>query len=67
LERKGAGRRLEALVAALRSLPIPVLGHIKDGALILDLRCLDDEAAFVAQLAHLSARVAAAEATHAPA
>jgi L-seryl-tRNA(Ser) seleniumtransferase len=50
VERKGAGTRLEALAAAFRRLPIPVIGHIKDGALVLDLRCLDDEAGFVAQL-----------------
>jgi L-seryl-tRNA(Ser) seleniumtransferase len=63
--RKGAGRRLEALVLALRRLPIPVLGHVKDGALILDLRCLDDEAAFLAQLAELDAHVAEGQAGHA--
>jgi L-seryl-tRNA(Ser) seleniumtransferase len=51
--RKSAGRRLEALVLVLRQLPIPVLGHVKDGALILDLRCLDDETAFLAQLEEL--------------
>jgi L-seryl-tRNA(Ser) seleniumtransferase len=58
--RKSAGRRLEALVLALRQLPIPVLGHVKDGALILDLRCLDDERAFSAQLEELGSHVAEA-------
>ena len=53
VERKGSGTRLEVLAVAFRSLPIPVIGHIKDGALILDLRCLDDEAAFLAQLPQL--------------
>lgn len=53
LVRKGGGTRLDALAAALRSLPIPVLGRIAEGALVLDLRCLDDEAGFAAQLAHL--------------
>jgi L-seryl-tRNA(Ser) seleniumtransferase len=53
--RKGAGTRLEALAAGLRSLPIPVIGRIEDGALVLDLRCLDDEAGFVAQLGALRA------------
>ncbi len=67
VDRKGAGRRLEALVSALRGLAVPVLGHVKDGALILDLRCLDDEAQFLAQLAQLPARLAASEATHVPA
>ena len=55
VDRKGGGRRLGALVSALRGLAVPVLGHVKDGALILDLRCLDDEAAFLAQLAALQA------------
>jgi L-seryl-tRNA(Ser) seleniumtransferase len=40
---------------ALRNLPVPVVGRIENGALILDLRCLDDEDAFVANLATLEA------------
>ena len=44
---KAAAPALEALAAAFRSLPIPVIGRIKDGALIFDLRCLDDEAGFL--------------------
>ena len=51
-----------ALAAAFRSLPIPVIGHIKDGALVLDLRCLDDEEGFLAQLAQLPARLEGNEA-----
>ena len=31
----------DRLSTMLRALPKPVLGHIRDGALILDLRCLD--------------------------
>ncbi len=50
---RGSGRLLAALASALRSLPIPVIGRIEDGALLLDLRCLDDEKAFVANLAGL--------------
>jgi len=50
---KGGGRQLEALAAALRALPVPVIGRIKEGALILDLRTLEDEAAFVSQLGSL--------------
>ena len=38
---------------------MPVIGHIKDGALILDLRCLDDEAGFLAQLGQLRVQSAA--------
>ena len=49
--RKGAAT--DALASAFRALPVPVIGRIKDGAFILDLRCLDDEAGFVAQLAKL--------------
>jgi L-seryl-tRNA(Ser) seleniumtransferase len=45
------GRGLAALAASLRALPVPVVGRIRDGALILDLRCLDDEAALLASLA----------------
>lgn len=48
-KRKGAA--LDALSERLRKLPIPVIGRIHDDALMLDLRCLDDEAAFRAQLA----------------
>jgi L-seryl-tRNA(Ser) seleniumtransferase len=48
---RGAGRALDSLAAALRALPVPVIGHIADGALVLDLRCLEDEAGFVANLA----------------
>ena len=48
------GRALEVLTAAFRELPRPVIGHLRDGALVLDLRCLEDEAGFVANLASLS-------------
>jgi L-seryl-tRNA(Ser) seleniumtransferase len=57
VHRKGAGRSIEGLISTFRSLPIPVVGHINDGALILDLRCLDDEAAFLAQLPQLRAHL----------
>jgi L-seryl-tRNA(Ser) seleniumtransferase len=51
---KGAGRRLELLVSAFRSLPIPVVGRVRDGEFIFDLRCLDDEASFLGQLPRLA-------------
>jgi len=43
-------RGAEALAASFRALPIPVIGRISEDRLVLDLRCLEDEAAFVAQL-----------------
>ena len=56
LRRHGAGGRApERLAARLRALPIPVIGRVAEGAVVLDLRCLDDEAAFLAQLPVLAA------------
>ena len=52
--KKGRGTALKFLAEAFAGLPMPVLGHIHDGALIFDLRCLEDEAGFLAQLSHLS-------------
>ena len=47
------GRAVEGLARAFRHLPMPVIGRIADNALLFDLRTLDDEAGFTAQLAHL--------------
>jgi len=47
-KRKGAAAA--AIAAAFRALPVPVIGRVRDGAFILDLRCLDDEEGFIAQL-----------------
>ncbi|MFO1219302.1 MAG: L-seryl-tRNA(Sec) selenium transferase [Burkholderiaceae bacterium] len=49
-EKKGSGRALDELAAALRALPLPVIGRIADDRLLLDLRCLEDAAPFTAQL-----------------
>ncbi len=49
------GNAVEALAKQLRALPVPVIGRIEGGRVILDLRCLDDEAGFVGQLALLTA------------
>ena len=49
-----AGSALQRIAAAFRRLPVPVIGRVQDNAFILDLRCLDDEAAFAAQLVELT-------------
>jgi L-seryl-tRNA(Ser) seleniumtransferase len=50
---RGEGMRLQQLSRAFRALPIPVIGVISDGALRFDVRCIEDEEAFVTQLAEL--------------
>jgi len=50
---KLGGRTLVNLAASLRNLPIPVVGRIDRGALILDVRCLEDVAEFYANIKHL--------------
>ena len=52
---KRPGKTLLTVEAAFRALPVPVIGHIRDDAYRLDLRCLEDkdEVSFVAQLPHL--------------
>lgn len=49
LKAKGVDR----IADLFRRLPIPVIGRIADGTLFFDLRTLDDEAAFTAQLDEL--------------
>ena len=50
---RGAGSLLKRLATGLRGLDIPVIGRIEEQALVLDLRCLEDESAFVTNLASL--------------
>jgi L-seryl-tRNA(Ser) seleniumtransferase len=49
-----SGGAVEALARRLRALPVPVIGRIEGGRVILDLRCLEDEVEFVAQFGGLS-------------
>jgi L-seryl-tRNA(Ser) seleniumtransferase len=52
---KGAdSRALRQLERALRQLPVPVIGRVHDAAIWLDLRCLESEAEFLAQLAQFA-------------
>lgn len=50
---RGRGRMLASLATALRRLPVPVVGRTAADALLLDLRCLEDEAGFLANLESL--------------
>ena len=49
-EGRGAGGLVTRMAESFRALPAPVIGRVQDGAFLLDLRCLGDEAAFTAQL-----------------
>lgn len=49
-----SGQATAAIAAALRLLPAPVIGRVKDGAIWLDLRTLADEATFTEQLKQLA-------------
>jgi L-seryl-tRNA(Ser) seleniumtransferase len=49
-----SGRALRELAGALRRLPLPIIGRIAEDALLLDLRCLDDEQALLDDIARLA-------------
>jgi len=51
---RGVGTALQRIAAGFRHLPVPVIGRIDNDAFVMDVRCLDDEAGFTAQLAELS-------------
>jgi L-seryl-tRNA(Ser) seleniumtransferase len=51
--RRDRNRAIAQLQAALRRLPLPVIGRIEDGAALLDCRCVEDVASVVASLAAL--------------
>jgi L-seryl-tRNA(Ser) seleniumtransferase len=48
------GGKLNRLAEAFRNLPVPVIGRMADGAMLLDCRCLEDEETFLRQLDRLS-------------
>jgi L-seryl-tRNA(Ser) seleniumtransferase len=41
------------IAKAFRNLPVPVIGRVAAGEFVMDLRCLEDEEHFNAQLSHL--------------
>jgi L-seryl-tRNA(Ser) seleniumtransferase len=49
-----SGALLNRISAAFRNLPVPVIGRIHEEAFIMDLRCLEDEQGFAAQLTALT-------------
>ena len=56
-----AAARSRSLARRLRALPPPVIGRIEKDRLVLDLRCLSDEEAFLSNLPHLMRNGAAAQ------
>ncbi len=52
--RKSSGAWVNAVSAAFRKLPVPVVGRIEKNAYVMDLRCLADEELFSSQLNVLS-------------
>jgi len=48
--RDGSGGTLKHLAGAFRRLPVPVIGRVADGALLFDVRCLEDAGELVGQI-----------------
>jgi L-seryl-tRNA(Ser) seleniumtransferase len=49
----GSGNSIDTLTAAMRTLDRPIVGRIENGSLVLDVRGLTDEAAFLSALTSL--------------
>lgn len=51
-QQRAKGKAVAKMAAAFRALPIPIIGRLSDGALLLDLRCLEnaEENAMLEQL-----------------
>ena len=64
--KRGQGTALDTLARALRGLPLPVIGRVAEGRLLLDLRCLEEPGAFAAQLPALAAALRNRPDTSAP-
>ena len=47
---KNSGSFLNQLSIELRHLPVPIISRIHTGAILLDLRCLEDEKLFIQQI-----------------
>lgn len=52
---RGRGALLKRVASAFRALPRPVIGRVQNDSFQLDLRCLEDESGFAAQLSGLAA------------
>jgi L-seryl-tRNA(Ser) seleniumtransferase len=52
--RSGEDAQLRELAKSLRLTPVPILGRLHKGCLWLDLRCLEDDKALLAQLEMLA-------------
>jgi L-seryl-tRNA(Ser) seleniumtransferase len=55
--KKKARSAIRRLTDTMRTLPCPVIGRIQDNALWLDLRCLEDDERFTAQLINLKSAI----------
>ena len=49
-DKRKRGSTLERIASAFRALPVPIIGRVQSGVFVLDLRCLDSEDGFRAQL-----------------